>query len=56
MSPFLPVADHGDIVSALPFVVPMILVVAGLVILVARDRLSRRGDDGGGGDSTSSAT
>jgi hypothetical protein len=40
------IADHGDIVSALPFVAPMILVVAALLflvaLLVARDRL--RGD------------
>lgn len=37
--PFLPIADHGDLVSAIPFVVPMLVIVAGLVILVLRDRL-----------------
>jgi hypothetical protein len=35
----LPLADHGDLVSALPFVAPMVLVVAALLFLVARDRL-----------------
>jgi hypothetical protein len=37
----LPVADHGSLVSAIPFVVPMLVIVAGLVALVARDRLGR---------------
>jgi len=32
-------ADHGDIVSAIPFVVPMLVIVAGLVFLMMRDRL-----------------
>jgi len=41
----LPLADHGDVVSALPFVAPMLLIVAGLLFLVARDRLK-----GGRGD------
>jgi len=39
MSPLIPIADHGDIVSAIPFVVPMLVIVAGLVFLVLRDRL-----------------
>lgn len=38
----LPLADHGNAVSALPFVAPMVLVVAGLLFLVARDRLGSR--------------
>jgi hypothetical protein len=39
---FLPIADHGDVVSALPFVAPMLLIGIGLAVLVARDRLRRR--------------
>jgi hypothetical protein len=39
---FLPIADHGDIVSALPFVAPMLLICVGLGVLVIRDRLKRR--------------
>jgi hypothetical protein len=46
VSALVPVADHGSVVSALPFVVPMVLVVAGLLVLVARDRLARRHEDG----------
>jgi len=42
----LPLADHGDVVSALPFVVPMVLVVAGLLFLVARDRLGSHDENG----------
>lgn len=38
----LPLADHGDILSALPFVAPMALIVVGLLVLVARDRLAAR--------------
>jgi hypothetical protein len=38
----LPLADHGDLVMALPFVVPMFVVVIFLAQLVIRDRLSRR--------------
>ncbi|MGI9021302.1 MAG: hypothetical protein ACR2G3_11405 [Solirubrobacterales bacterium] len=48
----LPLADHGDVVGALPFVVPMLLIVLGLVFLVARDRLSS--SDAGGEDPASS--
>jgi hypothetical protein len=39
MSAPLLLADHGDIVSAIPFVVPMLVIVAGLAFLVLRDRL-----------------
>jgi hypothetical protein len=38
----LPFADHGDLVMALPFVVPMVIVVLFLAQLVIRDRLGRR--------------
>lgn len=52
MSAFLPLADHGNLVSALPFVVPMFVIVLGLVVMVARDRLRHR--DAGDGDPPSS--
>jgi hypothetical protein len=39
VSPLLPLADHGSIVTAIPFVVPMLVIVAGLVTLMLRDRL-----------------
>jgi hypothetical protein len=42
MTPLLPLADHGSLVSAIPFVVPMMVIVGGLVTLMVRDRLSRR--------------
>ena len=51
----LPLADHGNMVSALPFVVPMLLVVAGLVFLVARDRLGSGRADAEHDDPTSSS-
>ncbi len=38
----LPLADHGNLVMALPFVVPMIVVVLFLAQLAVRDRLRRR--------------
>ena len=38
----LPLADHGNPVAALPFVAPMLLIVAALAFLVIRDRLRRR--------------
>jgi hypothetical protein len=37
----LPIADHGSLVTAIPFVVPMLVIVAGLVALMVRDRLHR---------------
>ena len=43
MSLFL-VADHGDVVSAIPFVAPMLLLVGGLLFLVLRDRFGSRRD------------
>jgi hypothetical protein len=42
----LPLADHGNAVSALPFVVPMFLIVGGLLFLVLRDRIGgQRAED-----------
>ena len=47
----LPLADHGDIVTALPFVAPMLLLAAGLAFVILRDR--RRGrEDAESGDGT----
>jgi hypothetical protein len=42
MSAPIPIADHGDLVSALPFVAPMLLIVVGLAVIVVRDRLRHR--------------
>jgi hypothetical protein len=39
---FLPVADHGDLVTALPFFLPAFLIVAGIVAMRA---IERRRDD-----------
>jgi choline-glycine betaine transporter len=38
----LPLADHGSIVAAIPFVVPMLVIVIGLVTLMIRDRAGGR--------------
>jgi hypothetical protein len=38
----IPLADHGGLLPALPFVVPMLIVVAFLAQLAIRDRLQRR--------------
>ena len=38
-----PIAHHGEILAALPFFGPMLMVGGGLLFLVWRDR--RRGDD-----------
>ena len=40
MSDLIPFADHGTLVTALPFAGPALLVICGLVALVVRDRLS----------------
>lgn len=40
----LPLADHGDIVTALPFFLPALLIAGGLTTLFARERLRRRRD------------
>ena len=36
-----PIAHHGNVLTALPFVAPALLIVVGLLVLVARDRLRR---------------
>ena len=38
----LPIADHGNLVTALPFVAPALLILVGLLVLVLRERLGRR--------------
>ncbi len=54
MSALLPLADHGDVVSALPFVLPMFVIVIGLLVMVARDRLGSGRRDADRDDPTSS--
>jgi hypothetical protein len=39
---FLPLADHGDLVSTLPFFLPALLIVGGLLAMRAIER--RRND------------
>jgi hypothetical protein len=39
---FLPVADHGDLVAALPFFMPAFLIVGGILAMRAIER--RRND------------
>ena len=46
---FLPIADHGDLVSALPFFLPAFLIVG--VILAMRAAERRRHDDAENGPS-----
>lgn len=36
------VADHGDLLAALPFAAPAILVFGGLMTVLAHDRLRGR--------------
>ena len=36
-----PIADHGDILTARPFVAPVLLILVGLLVLVLSDRLRR---------------
>lgn len=43
---FVPIADHGDMVSALPFFLPALLIVGGLLVMRALER--RRHDAGEG--------
>jgi len=38
----LPLADHGDLLVSLPFVVPALLIAGFLLQLAIRDRLARR--------------
>jgi hypothetical protein len=42
----LPLADHGDVVSALPFFLPPLLIVGALLVLRLRERMRRRNDSG----------
>jgi hypothetical protein len=41
----VPIADHG-LVVAIPFVIPMLVIVLGIVVLALRDR-AREGDHTG---------
>lgn len=34
----LPVADHGDLVTAVPFFLPVLLIVGGIVVLRVLER------------------
>ncbi len=34
----LPVADHGDIVAALPFFLPVILIIGGILVMRALEQ------------------
>ena len=36
-------ADHGDLITAMPFVLPPLILIAGLLFLTVRDRRRRRG-------------
>ena len=36
-------ADHGDLLMALPFVIPPVILIGGLLFLTMRDRRRRRG-------------
>jgi hypothetical protein len=37
----LPIADHGSVLTAVPFVAPAVLIIVGMLILVLRDRARR---------------
>jgi hypothetical protein len=39
----IPIADHGDVLTALPFVGPMLLIGGGIVFLMVRERCRRDG-------------
>jgi hypothetical protein len=41
----IPIADHGDLVTALPFVGPMLVIGGGIVFLMLRERWRRRGGE-----------
>jgi hypothetical protein len=42
----LPLADHGNLLTALPFVAPAILIVGALLLVTLRDRLRGRRNHG----------
>lgn len=37
-------ADHGDLLMALPFVVPPVILIGGLLFVMLRDRRRRDGE------------
>jgi hypothetical protein len=37
----LPIADHGSVLTAVPFVAPAVLIIVGMLVLVLRDRARR---------------
>jgi hypothetical protein len=37
----IPIADHGSVLTAVPFVAPAVLIVVGMLVLVLRDRARR---------------
>jgi hypothetical protein len=37
-------ADHGDLLMALPFVVPPLVLIGGLLFVMLRDRRRRDGE------------
>ncbi len=37
-------ADHGDLLMALPFVVPPLILIGGLLFVMLRDRRRRDGE------------
>ena len=37
-------ADHGDLLTALPFVLPPLILIGGLLFLTLRDRRRRRAE------------
>jgi hypothetical protein len=41
----IPLADHGNLLQALPFVGPMLVIGGGIVFLMLRERLHKRDGD-----------
>ena len=41
----IPLADHGGLLTALPFVAPAVLIVGALLVATLRDRLRGRSSD-----------
>jgi hypothetical protein len=37
----IPIADHGNALTAVPFVAPAVLIIVGMLVLVLRDRARR---------------
>jgi hypothetical protein len=40
-------ADHGDLLSALPFFAPALALPIGILVLIVRDRVRRRRRESG---------